>query len=235
MASVFISTWYVTALRGVVALCFVLLCLAQARAAFILHSDTFSMYALADGALCSLTVILAKGRRGIRKLALSGAAGLAVGSYLLSTPNTSMAARAIALAIWSLAVSVVALNAGYRLYQSVPSSRRIIGQASGVWRRYSSAMENGLLLAGAVALAFAATVLALSMSGKAVTVVLAGLFAGVFGYLHLRVGLSLGVLALSQEVSAENAGALILLTEHDAPLICAEGDVFTGEAPASST
>lgn len=238
MTSMLVSTWYLTALRGILAVCFVLLCLVQASIDTFVHVDTFGVYALADGSLCALSGIAAKGRRGSLVLLPSSIAGLTVGLYLISASSVTAMTRAAAIAVWSLAAGVSALNIGCRLFLLVPSSLRVIELAIGAWVRRGAAMEWGIVVAGVDAVAFATIALALSISGRALPVALIGLFIGIFGYLHLRVGLSLGILALSAQTSTtnvENGEARTLTVGCEAPVVRGEEERETpGERWATS-
>lgn len=194
-----IALWYVPVLRGIAGIALALLCFAHGAAAPTFRTAIFGGYALADGVLCTLTVFTLMNRRE-RTLPLPllvGAVGVGFGIYLLSMPRVAPVALALVMAAWGVTVGVIALDTGYMLYHSVPESCRAIARGSGILFRRGVAMECGMLLAGAVALAFGVVALALAAAGLAVPLSLLALFAVTFGYLHLRVGLALGMLALT--------------------------------------
>lgn len=201
MTSMLMSTWYATVMRGVVALGLALLCVAHVLATPALRIDAYGAYLLADGIICGLAVIAAAASRHrgrtLSLLALASAAGIGLGIYLLSTPLRTPLMPALVMAAWAVTVGVVALDGGYSLYRSVPGPLHIIALGSGVRRRRGAPTECGMLLAGAVALAFTVLLFALAAAGIAPPLSLVGLFAVSFGYLHLRVGLVLGMLAVA--------------------------------------
>ncbi|MGH2503877.1 MAG: DUF308 domain-containing protein, partial [Ktedonobacterales bacterium] len=194
-----IALWYVPVLRGIAGIVLALLCFAHSATASAFRTATFGGYILADGVLCALTVFTLMNRRKRTLLLplLVGAVGAGFGLYLLSTPRVAQVALTLVMAAWGVTVGVIALDTGYMLYRSVPESCRAIARRSGILLRRGIAMECGMLLAGAVALAFGVVALALAAAGIAVPLSLIALFAVTFGYLHLRVGLALGMLALT--------------------------------------
>jgi uncharacterized membrane protein HdeD (DUF308 family) len=200
-AHALVATWYATALRGVAALALALLCVAPLPKTPAFRAEVFGTYALADGALCGLIAIMVRdqpvmGRRGGRLPLLAGAVGIGVGIYLLATPGEPLMTLALAMAAWGLAVGIVALDGGYALCRFAPGLGRIIALVSGVRVRRGAAVERAMLLAGAAAVLFASINLAFAAAGTPVSLAFVGLFAAAFGYLHLRAGLTLGVLAL---------------------------------------
>jgi uncharacterized membrane protein HdeD (DUF308 family) len=200
VASRLMSTWYTAVLRGVAALGLALLCLAHTSATPAYRADVFAAYALADGILCGFGAIALKRRWGRRRSALpllAGAAGIGIGIYLLAAPSVSPVALALAMAVWGLAVGLATLDCGYALYRGAPGPCRVVALTSGVRLRRGAATECGMLLAGAVALAFALVALTLAAAGTAIPLSLVALFAAAFGYLHVRVGLTHGALAVA--------------------------------------
>lgn len=193
-------------MRGVAALCLAFLCLAHPSTARVFTAHLFGAYALTDGILCALGVSVLSHAR-VRALPLfAGVVGVCVGIYLLSPPHISPVALALAIAAWGFVVGLFALNGGYALYHNVSESWRLTVLSRSAQRRGSLA-DRELLLAGVIALAFALAVLALASAGAAVSLTFMALFAAAFGYLHLRVGLSLGLLALTAtDESAEWEG-----------------------------
>jgi hypothetical protein len=194
-----VALWYVLVLRGIAGIALALLCFAHSAAVPAFRTATFGGYTLADGVLCALAVFTLMNRRERMPPLplLVGAVGVGFGIYLLSTPRVTPVALALVMAAWGVTVGVVALDTGYMLYRSVPESCRAIAQGSGILWRRGLAMECGMLLAGAVALAFAVAALALAAARIAVPLSVVALFAVTFGYLHLRVGLALGMVALT--------------------------------------
>jgi len=196
MASIQRSSWSVTVMRGVAALCLAFLCLAHASTPRVFTAHLFGAYALTDGVLCVLGVSVLHHAR-VRALPLfAGVVGVSVGIYLLSPPRISLVALALATAAWSFVVGLLALNGGFALYRNRPGSWRLTTLSRSAQRR-GSLVDRELLLAGVLALAFALAVLALASAGTAVSLTFMALFAAMFGYLHLRVGLSLGLCALA--------------------------------------
>ncbi|HEX2347890.1 MAG TPA: DUF308 domain-containing protein [Ktedonobacterales bacterium] len=196
MASIQRSSWSVTVMRGVAALCLAFLCLAHASTPRVFTAHLFGAYALTDGVLCVLGVSVLHHAR-VRALPLfAGVVGVSVGIYLLSPPRISLVALALATAAWSFVVGLLALNGGFALYRNRPGSWRLTTLSRSAQRR-GSLVDRELLLAGVLALAFALAVLALALAGTAVSLTFMALFAAMFGYLHLRVGLSLGLCALA--------------------------------------
>jgi uncharacterized membrane protein HdeD (DUF308 family) len=183
-------------MRGVAALCLAFLCLAHASTPRVFTAHLFGAYALTDGVLCVLGVSVLHHAR-VRALPLfAGVVGVSVGIYLLSPPRISLVALALATAAWSFVVGLLALNGGFALYRNRPGSWRLTTLSRSAQRR-GSLVDRELLLAGVLALAFALAVLALASAGTAVSLTFMALFAAMFGYLHLRVGLSLGLCALA--------------------------------------
>jgi len=183
-------------MRGVAALCLAFLCPAHASTPRVFTAHLFGAYALTDGVLCVLGVSVLHHAR-VRALPLfAGVVGVSVGIYLLSPPRISLVALALATAAWSFVVGLLALNGGFALYRNRPGSWRLTTLSRSAQRR-GSLVDRELLLAGVLALAFALAVLALASAGTAVSLTFMALFAAMFGYLHLRVGLSLGLCALA--------------------------------------
>jgi len=183
-------------MRGVAALCLAFLCLAHASTPRVFTAHLFGAYALTDGVLCVLGVSVLHHAR-VRALPLfAGVVGVSVGIYLLSPPRISLVALALATAAWSFVVGLLALNGGFALFRNRPGSWRLTTLSRSAQRR-GSLVDRELLLAGVLALAFALAVLALASAGTAVSLTFMALFAAMFGYLHLRVGLSLGLCALA--------------------------------------
>jgi len=194
-------------MRGVAALCLAFLCLAHASTPRVFTAHLFGAYALTDGVLCVLGVSVLHHAR-VRALPLfAGVVGVSVGIYLLSPPRISLVALALATAAWSFVVGLLALNGGFALYRNRPGSWRLTTLSRSAQRR-GSLVDRELLLAGVLALAFALAVLALASAGTAVSLTFMALVAAMFGYLHLRVGLSLGLCALAatDESSAVEGG-----------------------------
>lgn len=198
MARLPISLWYTSVLRGIIALVLALLCLVHFPAATF-RTATFGGYTLADGILCALIVFILKDRRrrALPLPLLAGATGVGFGIYLLAAPRVTPVELALVMAAWGFTVGVVTLDTGYMLYRGLPEPCPVIALRSGILLRRGVGMECGMLLAGAVAWAFAVVALAFAAAGKAVPLSLIELFAVMFGYLHLRVGLALGMLTLT--------------------------------------
>lgn len=183
-------------MRGVAALCLAFLCLAHPSAALVVTGRFFGAYALTDGILCALGMSALTHAHVSAPPLLAGVVGVSIGAYLLTPPRISPVALALAIAVWSIVVGVLALNGGRTLHRAITRSWRltVLGHSA---RRRGLAPDRELLLAGGVALSFALAVLALAAAEAAVSLTLVALFAATFGYLHLRAGLSLGFLALT--------------------------------------
>lgn len=217
MVHVLRSSWWVTILRGLTALGFALLILAHAhtaaRAMSAVGDDVLGTYILADGVLCALVVVVMIRCQGHAPPLpfVAGAAGAGFGIYLLfSSPRVSSLGLTLVIGIWALAVGFLALDRGYVLYRTTPGPWVVLALGGGMrLRRRGAAKECGMLLAGAVALAFAVFVLALAATGTTIPLTIVGLFAAAFGYLQLRVGLTLGVLALAAADSMGGTGITV--------------------------
>lgn len=183
-------------MRGVAALCLAFLCLAHPSTAQVFTAHLFGAYALTDGILCVLGVSILSHFRVSALPLFAGVVGVSVGIYLLSLPHVSLVALALAIAAWGVVVGLLALNGGFALYRNRPGSWRLTTLSRSAQRR-GSMVDRELLLAGVVTLAFALAVLALASAGTVVSLTFMALFAATFGYLHLRVGLSLGLCALT--------------------------------------
>jgi hypothetical protein len=200
MTNRLIRSWPLTALRGVGALILALLCLDRAVALKIgstRATDVFTIYIFADSVLCGLIVTGARGRWGNILLVLASA--VCVGGAWFALPHAALEPLSIlGLTAWGLAVGLVGLNGGYALRSSVPGPRQVLMQATGVRLRRGPTTEYGMLLVGAVALVFTAIILGLTAEHASISLSLIALFAAVFGFLNLRTGLALGLLAYSK-------------------------------------
>jgi hypothetical protein len=160
-------------------------------------TGVFTIYIFTDSVLCGLIVTSARGRWGNTLLVVASA--VCVGAAWFAVPRAALAPLSVlGLTAWGLAVSLVALNGGYALWYSVPGPRQVLAQASGVPVRRGATTEYGMLLVGVVTLVFTAIVLWLMAEHASISLSLIALFAAVFGFLNLRTGLTLGLLAISK-------------------------------------
>jgi hypothetical protein len=200
MTNKLINSWPLSALRGVTALVLALLCLDRAPRLDIgstRATDVFTVYIFIDSVLCGLIVTGARGRVGNVLLVLASA--VCVGGAWFALPHTAVASLSIlGLTAWGLAVSLVALRGGYALCYNVPGPRQLLMQATGVRIRRGATTEYGMLLVGVVALVFTAIILWLTAEHASISLSFIALFAAVFGFLNLRTGLTLGLMAFSR-------------------------------------
>jgi uncharacterized membrane protein HdeD (DUF308 family) len=184
-------SWYLSGLRGVAALLASLLVLTRPE-----WYSVFGAYLLADGLLCSASMLFGAGS-GRLPFLVGGAAGLIAGALTVYTPLQWLQLEFMPVAGWALIIGCTTLCAGI----TVLFHRQVIW-----WPPRSRARHEcwwPLIAAGLAALAFAALLLLPPVERAGELKPLLGLFAATFGYLQLRGGLSLG--ASGPEVSPETS------------------------------
>jgi|GEM_PF-1723336 uncharacterized membrane protein HdeD (DUF308 family) len=201
MTAMLMRSWWALALRGVAALLLALTLLPWPHGVTMPLQTFIGVYVLLDGLCCLMCAV--PGRRHLCSLALlcGSSAGLLAGIASLvrfGGATLTVEMYQYVLAGWAVIVGLVALACGSVLWHTTPGPLRIIELATH-WRfRRAGAgaqREWALILAGLAALAFSGLMLLPADSRPIAAAPLIGLFAVVFGYLHLRAGLSLGGLA----------------------------------------
>lgn len=174
-------TWWVVIMRGVAAITFALVVLLQSHVSMTMAAAALGAYILIDGivaltggiavglGLCGL-VLLAEGFVGVTVAAVSL-------SDIRAAPHNIHVAE-IPIIAWAGVMGVAEIYIGVR---------------SGV-----EAPARAWLLAGAVAITFAAALLILPMTSAGMAIPVIGLFAAALGYLRIRSGLALGSLHLGR-------------------------------------
>jgi uncharacterized membrane protein HdeD (DUF308 family) len=163
--------WWVTVLRGVVALA--LGFLAWARPEFFWGSLVllFGVYAFVDGAFAIGAAVRAEsGNRWLH--VLEGVLGIAVGVFAFVYPGATGTAIVIVIGVWAVATGVLEIASAVRLREEI---------------------EDEILLAigGAVSVVLGVALLARPRFGEVITTYLLGTYGIVFGVILVLLGLRL--------------------------------------------
>lgn len=112
--------WWMTLLRGVIAILFGIMILAQPGISLVALVLVFGGYALADGIANVVTAIGGrKNNEGWWMLLLGGLAGIGVGILTLFSPGTTALALLFYIAIWAIATGLLELVAAIRLRKEI--------------------------------------------------------------------------------------------------------------------
>ena len=186
--------WWVAMVRGVAAITVALIVLPQAHVSMTMVMAAFGAYILVDG-IVALTggIAVGLGLCGLVLLA-EGFVGVTIAAISLSDIRTAphnIHVAEIPIAAWAGVVGIAEVYIGVRSGRELPANRLAT-------HRTALPPERACLLAGAVAIAFAISLLMLPMTSAGIAVPVTGLFAAALGYLRVRSGLALGSLHLDR-------------------------------------
>jgi len=180
-------------LRGAAALAVAMFIAIQRQVSATQLPLLFGAYALVDGVIATAGVIATGLCMCGALLLFQGVSGITLGMASLFDPH----AAPLYMIVWALLIGCAEVFAGSHVGPMLTTAResRSIGQRLS---RRASAPSYTYQLAGAVALTLALALAIGPMGEVAREVVLLGLFAAVFGYLHFCVGLNLGLYVVEQ-------------------------------------
>lgn len=162
------ASWWLVALRGLVAIAFGAFLLGWPLAGLEALVLLFGLYALLDGAIAVGAALRDPGQR--RWELVEGAAGVLAGGFALVLPDVAAVILLYLIAFWAIATGALELMAA-------------------VWLRKQIAGEWLLGLAGAASILFGLFLIARPVAGLFAVVWLVGLYALAFGFLLLLLGL----------------------------------------------
>jgi uncharacterized membrane protein HdeD (DUF308 family) len=171
-------------LRGVAALIYAIVVLARPPIMLGPLAETFGVYALADGIISGMGIPGVGRQWGAVAYLLTSISGIAAGMLTLSHPRITTTRLLLVMAGWALAIGIVELSTSFCLRRVIP------------WRWgfiYSSAVA---LIFGTTLAATLAVISVTSLTPIVPVIPMIGLFASTVGYLRLRSGLTMGVIAL---------------------------------------
>jgi len=184
--------WWVAMIRGMAAITIALIVLLQSHISMITVMAAFSAYILVDGVVALIGgIAVGLGLCGVVLLA-EGLVGVTVAAISLSEIRTAphnIHVAEIPMIAWAGVIGLTEVYTGIRFGRALPAN----GPTT-----HRSALPPGraCLLAGAITIAFAVSLLTLPMTSAGIAVPVIGLFAAALGYLRIRSGLALGSLHL---------------------------------------
>ena len=186
------DAWWVAMIRGVAALAIALIVLLQSHASMTMVTAALGAFILVDG-FVALTggIAVGLGLCGVLLL-VEGLVGVTVAAVSLSDIRTAphnIHLAEIPMIAWAGVIGLTEVYTGIRFGRALPAN----GPTT-----HRSALPPGraCLLAGAITIAFAVSLLTLPMTSAGIAVPVIGLFAAALGYLRIRSGLALGSLHL---------------------------------------
>lgn len=190
----FTHVWWVAMVRGVAAITFALIVLLQSHVSMTTVTAALGAYILVDG-IVALTggVAVGLGLCGVVLLA-EGLVGVTVAAVSLSEIRTAphnIHVAEIPVIAWASVMGIAEVYMGIRFGQEAPANR-------GAIHRSALLPARAYLLAGAIAITFAVSLLMAPMTSAGVAIPVIGLFAAALGYLRIRSGLALGALHLDR-------------------------------------
>ncbi|MBO3748265.1 HdeD family acid-resistance protein [Streptosporangiaceae bacterium NEAU-GS5] len=166
------STWWVIAVRGVLAILFGLMAIIWPKITVLALVILFGVYAIVNGGFALYAAFRGGGGQSRGWLAFSGIVGIVAGIVVLVWPKITTFALLLLIAIWFIVTGVMEIIAAIVLHREIDS-------------------EWMLVLSGALSVIFGLLLLIWPASGAIAIVWLIGVFAIVFGiallYLAFRV------------------------------------------------
>ncbi len=193
-----VHVWWVATMRGVAALTVALIVLLQSHASMTMVTAALGAYILADSVIALLGALMVGFGVCGALLLTEGLVGIMAAMASLSESHTAphnIHAAQLPMIAWALVIGTVEAYIGVRVGLELSAfwrSRR----DDNLPRRYLLPPARACLLSGAIAVAFAVSLLALPMASAGIAVPVIGLFAAALAYLRLRGGLTLGALRL---------------------------------------
>jgi uncharacterized membrane protein HdeD (DUF308 family) len=190
-------TWWAVALRGAAALALGVLIAVQTHVMAAQLPLLFGGYVLVDGALATGAVIAVGVCRCGALLLAEALSGVALGLASIYAPYATPFTTPVYMITWALMIGGAEVFAGGQVVGVLDDlrERRFLDRRL---RRRALAPSYAYQLAGVFALAFAVALAVGPTFQAASVIVLLGLFAAAFGYLHLCVGLNLGLYVVGQ-------------------------------------
>ncbi len=191
-----VRAWWAVLLRGVAALAIALVILVQAHIPPTVVALLLGSYVLVDSVVAVCGAVGAGMSAYSGALLIQGLIGITVTMAIFSsarlTPSPAHTTQFLIVA-WALVVGLAEVYMGKRVGREAPAFR------TNYLRRYRTVLhpvppEREHLLSGAAALTFALVLIGLSETRIGIAIPILGLFAAMFGYLHVRSGLILAIL-----------------------------------------
>ena len=169
-AAILSRFWWMTLLRGVIAILFGILIFAQPAISLVSLVFVFGAYTLMDGAACVATAIGGrKEHEGWWVLLLAGLAGIGVGLLTFFNPGLTALALLFYIAIWSIATGLLQVVAAVRLRKEIEG-------------------EFWMGLGGLATIAFGLLLVARPGAGALAVLWLIGAYAIAFGVILIALG-----------------------------------------------
>jgi uncharacterized membrane protein HdeD (DUF308 family) len=156
--------WWLMLLRGVAAIAFGILSLIWPGISALTLVLLWGAYTFADGILALAAAIMGKGAAASSRwwLAFTGVLGIAAGLIAFFAPGLTGSILLIFIAVWAIAIGVMAIVGAVRLRQEI----------EGEWL---------LILSGAIAIVFGVLMLFQPIAGALTVIWLIAAFAIIFG------------------------------------------------------
>lgn len=119
MESTLAHTWWLLALRGVVAILFGILAFLWPGVAWIVVVASFAAFATMDGIFSLVAAFSGHGRRNWWALGLEGVIGLSIGVITLVWPQVTQLALLYLIAFWAITTGVLEVLAAIRLREEI--------------------------------------------------------------------------------------------------------------------
>lgn len=190
------NAWWAVTLRGAAALALAVFVAVRMQISAAQLSLFFGAYALVDGVIATGAVIATGLCACGALLLIQGLSSVTLGMASIYAPQ----AAPLYMIAWALVIGSTEIFAGNQVECVLTDLResRSFGQRLS---RHASTPSYAYQLAGAIALAFAGALAVGPTFQAAKVIVLLGLFAAIFGYLHFCVGLNLGLYVVEQTSS----------------------------------
>ena len=165
--------WWAAVIRGVVAIIFGVLAIAQPGFTFVILVLLFGAYALVDGIFAIISAIQQHAEHGrLWGLLLEGIAGIVLGLVTFFFTMVAVATVVYVIAAWAIVTGILELVAAVRLRQVV-------------------AGEFWLILAGVASIIFGIVIFLNPAAGVAAIGTIIGVYTLIFGILMIGLGLRL--------------------------------------------
>ena len=191
-------TWWAAVLRGSAALALALIIAVQTHRSPATAALLFGTYALVDGVIAIGGVLAAGLGRCGGLLLTEGLTGITIGLASIYEPHTPPFTTPLLMIVWALVIGGAEIFTGDQVHSDLPNVRERLHFLHRRLLRRTLAPNLTYLLSGVIALTFALSLAAVPMFRTTLAIPVLGLFAALFGYLHLCVGLILGLYVVEQ-------------------------------------
>jgi uncharacterized membrane protein HdeD (DUF308 family) len=190
-------TWWAAMLRGAAALALALIVAVHVHDPATGAPLLFGMYALVDGVIAMGGVLAAGLGRCGALLLTEGLAGITIGMASIYEPHAAPLTTPLFMTAWAVVIGGAEIFTGGQVGCEMRNFRDSSLLDKRLLQR-TLAPNRAYRLSGAVALAFAVALAVVPIFRTTLAIPLLGLFAASFGYLHLCVGLILGLHVMEQ-------------------------------------